>query len=237
MITFDFLPVFKFAEQNNIVLPNDIGESLSVYGNMLIEWNKKINLTAITEPEEIVSKHFLDCIALLKIIKPKQGQTLLDVGTGAGFPGMVLKIASPNLKVTLLDGHAKRFLFLEDLQRKLGITAENLHARAELAAKEEQYRESFDFVTARAVAKLQVLSEYCLPFVKPGGMFISMKGPEAKAETEQAQNAIKLLGGSRPELFYESLISGERVFALSKKISQTPTKYPRISAKITKQPL
>ena len=195
MAAFDFTPFFEYAKQNGITLPEAAENHLTTYGNLLLEWNEKINLTAITDPEDIVIKHFTDCLSLLKIIDPKPGQSLIDVGTGAGFPGMVIKILRPDVDVTLLDGHQKRFLFLEDLQNQIGIKAINLHCRAELAAKEKLYRERYDFATARAVANLPALSELCLPFVKVGGRFVAMKGSGGKEELDASKNAIFLLGG------------------------------------------
>lgn len=238
MPDFNFKPLLDYAKVNNISLPENAVESLTVYGNLLLEWNEKINLTAIKDPDEIVVKHFIDSLSLLKIISPKSGESLIDVGTGAGFPGMVIKILRPELKVTLLDGHAKRFIFLEDLQNQLGIKAENLHIRAELAAKEEKYREKFDYVTARAVARLNTLSEYCMPFVKKGGTFVSMKGPGAEEELLEGKKAIEILGGDNLSIIKENLpMDNTRFFITAKKTKNTPEKYPRASAKISKSPL
>ncbi len=238
MSVFNFTPLLSFAEKNKIFLPENITESLEIYGRLLIEWNEKINLTAITDPEGIVIKHFTDCMAICKYIDLKENSTLIDIGSGAGFPGMVLKLLRPEAKVSLLDGHAKRFIFLDALQKELGIFTENIHMRAELASKDAKYREAFDFVTARAVARLAVLDEYCLPFLKVGGQFISMKGPEPEEEVKEAKKGIEILGGSNPEIFKEILPDDScHSFITVKKISQTPTKYPRPSGKITKTPL
>lgn len=238
MPNFDFNPFLEYAQKNNIEIPNNAIESLELYGNLLLEWNEKINLTAITEPKEVVLKHFIDSLSLLKIINPKQNESLIDVGTGAGFPGMVIKILRPELNVTLLDGHAKRFIFLEDLQSKLGLSTENLHIRAELAAKDKAYREAFDYTTARAVARLNTLCEYCLPFVKKGGKFIAMKGPGAEEELTEAKCAIGILGGKNEKLILEKLPEDNtRNFIVVEKLSPTPEKYPRASAKISKNPL
>ena len=215
----------------------DIKNQLNIYKNLLLEWNEKINLTAIKDENEIFVKHFEDSLTILNAVDIKPNSTLIDVGTGAGFPGMVLKIARPDLNVTLLDGHKKRFLFLEDLQSKLNLNCENLHLRAEEAAKKEHLRESFNIATARAVAKLNVLSELCLPFVKKGGFFIAMKGPDLE-ELETSANALKILGGKIEQIKSVKLSNGdERNLVIIKKISQTPAKYPRVSAKISKQPL
>ncbi len=238
MANFDLTPLFDYAKQNNITLPENTESHLTTYGNLLIEWNEKINLTAITDPTEIVVKHFIDSISLLKIIDPKPGEKLIDVGTGAGFPGMVIKIASPDLDVTLLDGHQKRFIFLEDLQNQIGIKATNLHQRAELAAKEDAHRERYDYATARAVARLNTLAEYCLPFVKKNGYFVAMKGPEAANEAAEAKKAVSILGGGEINLITEELpMENTRAFIKVKKKSPTPPKYPRASAKISKAPL
>lgn len=238
MASFDLKPFFDYAQQNNIALPEHTENCLSSYGELLLKWNEQINLTAITEPSEIVIKHFIDSMSLLKYIDLKDGQSLIDVGTGAGFPGMVIKILRPNVNVTLLDGHAKRFIFLKDLQEKIGIFTENLHSRAELASKEENLRESFDFAVARAVARFPTLLEYCMPFVKVGGSFVSMKGPEAKEEILEGKNAVSVLGGKSPTLFEELLPNNnKRSFIVTKKAEKTPLKYPRASAKIKSKSL
>lgn len=238
MANFDLTPLFDYAKQNNINLPENAENHLTTYGNLLIEWNEKINLTAITDPADIVVKHFIDSISLLKIIDPKPGQKLIDVGTGAGFPGMVIKIVRPNVDVTLLDGHQKRFLFLEDLQNTIGIKANNLHQRAELAAKEDIHRERYDYATARAVARLNTLAEYCLPFVKKNGYFVAMKGPEAANEATEGKKAVSILGGGETSLITEELpMQNTRAFIKVKKVAPTPEKYPRASAKISKTPL
>ncbi len=214
-------------------------EQLELYGNLLIEWNEKMNLTAITEPKEVVFKHFLDCLLFFKCIDVPENAAVIDVGTGAGFPGIVLKIARPDIKLVLLDSLNKRITFLNDVIEKLGIeNTRAVHFRAEEGAQKAEFREQFDIATARAVAPLNVLSEYCLPYVKSGGVFVSLKGPQASAEIEQAQRAISLLGGEAPTVFTEKIEQiGERSIIKIKKISQTPSRYPRNSAKISKQPL
>ncbi len=238
MPNFDFSPFVAFAEEHKIFLPTQAIEQLNLYGELLLQWNEKINLTAITEKKEIVEKHFMDSASLLTKFSPQKEKTLLDVGTGAGFPGLVLKILYPDLSVTLLDGHAKRFLFLKDVEQALGIQTTHLHARAELLSKEKKYRESFDIVTARAVASLPQLAEYCLPFVKVGGSFLAMKGPGAKEEGKAAESALSLLGGSSPQYDMVSLPSDQsRVIVMVKKIATTPQKYPRASGQIKKKPL
>ncbi len=238
MSQFDLTPLLKYAQSENIALPENAAEMFETYGRLLVEWNEKINLTAIIEPEEIVIKHFCDCLSVLKFIDLKKGTKLIDIGSGAGFPGMVLKILRPEADIYLLDGHAKRFIFLDALQSELGVYTKNLHQRAEEAAKKTPIRESFDFVTARAVSNLSVLDELTLPFLKVGGTFISMKGPAPEEELLSAKKGIFLLGGGNEKIEKVTLPDGS-VHSIIKinKISQTPTKYPRAYGKITKQPL
>lgn len=238
MSNFDFSCLLTYAEQNNIILPENAVSQLEIYAIKLLEWNEKINLTAITEPNEIIIKHFIDSLSVLKYLKPKRNDKIIDIGTGAGFPGMVLKIACPDTEVTLLDGHAKRFLFLEDLEKEIGLFTNKLHMRAEIAGKDPKFRENFDFAVARAVARLPVLSEYCLPFVKKGGKFFAMKGPVAKEEMKDAKAAIEILGGKNATLINEVLpLDNQRVIISIDKTNNTPNKYPRASAQISKKPL
>lgn len=219
-------------------LSEETANRLERYAELLIEWNKKINLTAITDPDEIIIKHFYDCLLILKHNEIPKNARIIDVGTGAGFPGLVLKIARPDIKVALLDGLNKRLLFLNEVVNELGLEVETLHSRAEDAGKRLEYREKYDIATARAVARLNVLSEYCMPFIKEGGSFIAMKGPTAPEELEASLVAIKKLGGDKATAINETLPDGSsRVFLKIKKISQTPPQFPRISAKISKKPL
>ncbi len=211
---------------------------LNLYGNLLCEWNERMNLTAITEPDEVLYKHFYDCLLFFKKIKVAQGAEIIDVGTGAGFPGVVLKIARPDIKLTLLDSLAKRLTFLNEVLKALGLEADTVHSRAEDGGKDPRMREKFDIACARAVANLPVLCEYCIPFVKKGGLFVAMKGSSGQEEASLAQNAYKTLGCEKPKIICENLRQGEqRTFIISKKISQTPTKYPRNAGKITKNAL
>lgn len=208
------------------------------YAESLAETNKFLNLTAITDPEGIVTKHFLDSLAILSVIDPKAKAKCIDVGTGAGFPGSSLLIARPDLQMTLLDGTQKKLKFVDDTLQSVGLTANILHSRAEEAGQKKEYREQFDMVTARAVANLRELSEYCLPFVKVGGTFVAMKSQKTDEEIAEATNAIHLLGGKIGTIHTFTLgDAGERTLILIKKISQTPPKYPRPSAKIAKQPI
>ena len=213
-------------------------ERLDTYAEMLIETNKTLNLTAITEPDEVLYKHFIDSLSLLTVVDLKEGAKVIDVGTGAGFPGVVLLIARPDIKITLMDGTNKRLNFIADVLDKINLNAEILHSRAELAGKDKQYREKFDLVTARAVANMNTLSEYCIPFVKVSGIFAPMKAAKADEELNSAKGAIKLLGGTVEKICHLNIDNcGERCIIITKKISQTPPKYPRASAQISKKPL
>lgn len=225
-------------DKNGIAYDDTVLNRLDKYAEMLVLWNEKINLTAITDPEGIVIKHFLDCALLLKHVELPEGASVIDVGTGAGFPGVVLKIFRPDIKLTLLDGLNKRLVFLNEVLSELGLEARTVHLRAEEAGKAAAHRESYDLVTARAVARLNTLYEYCLPLCRVGGVFCSMKGPSAKEELTEAKRAASILGGDKGVIKTETLTGEEtRAFVITKKISQTPPKYPRISAKISKQPL
>ena len=239
MINFNIEKISPLCRRFGVEIDALAADRLNLYGNLLLEWNEKINLTAITEPEEVLYKHFFDCILFLKHTKPTEQATLIDVGTGAGFPGMVLKIVRPDLKITLLDSLNKRLVFLNEVIEKLGLDGiKTVHMRAEDAGKNAAFREKYDIVTARAVAALPVLLEYCIPLVKNGGEFVAMKGPSAADEVLLCENAIKLLGSSEPNIICETLTGDEqRAFCIFKKISQTPSKYPRKPSDISKQPL
>lgn len=210
------------------------------YYELLIEWNEKINLTAITDFNEVLKKHFLDSISLVKAVPLDGSFTLIDIGTGAGFPGIPIKIAFPNIKVTLLDSLNKRVIFLEEVISKLGLTEiEAIHGRAEDFAKEGMLRESFDYSVSRAVANLSSLCEFCLPYVKVGGMFISYKSEKAKEEMQISKNAIDILGGNifDCENFLLPGTDMERNFVIIKKVVPTPLKYPRKAGTPIKKPL
>lgn len=227
----------KTAEMGIELSPESI-DRFDKYAEMLVETNKTLNLTAITEPDEIVTKHFCDCLSLLKEVEIPSGASLIDVGTGAGFPGVVLLIARPDLKITLMDSTNKRLVFVKSVVDALGLEADVVHARAEEAGKDAKFREKYDFATARAVANMQTLSEYCLPFLKVGGLFAAMKGAKASDELNVAKGAIKILGGKVDSAKEFNLFDcGERSILCVKKISQTPSKYPRASAQIAKKPL
>lgn len=205
---------------------------------LLIEQNKTMNLTAITEPDEVVIKHFADSISLLSAVSPEENAKILDLGTGAGFPGIPLLITRPDIRLTMVDSTAKKLRYVADTVEKLGLEAEVLHARAEEAGKKTEYREQYDIVCSRAVAALNVLSEYCLPFVKVGGVFVAMKSAKAEEEIAAAKKAIGILGGKIVDKKTFTLSDGgERTLIVIKKISQTSAKYPRVSAQISKKPL
>ena len=226
------------ATEYGISLDEKALERFDIYAKLLVEWNEKINLTAITEPEEIVIKHFLDCLTVFSKVEIKEGAKIIDVGTGAGFPGLVMLIARPDLKMTLMDSLNKRLNVIKDILDKLELSADVVHLRAEDGGQNKAYREKYDFSTARAVSNLRDLSEYCLPFVKVGGSFIAMKAAKAEEEIAAAQKAIKTLGGTVAEKHtFELEDAGERNIILIKKISSTPAKFPRPSAKIAKNPL
>ena len=222
-------------------VPQDAPAQLAQYGQMLLEKNQVMNLTAIREPEQVARLHMLDCAALLQYCD-FEGRTLIDVGTGAGFPGMVLKILVPSLRITFLDSLSKRLDWLsevyEDLDCMDSITA--FHGRAEEFALEKKgFRDSFDYVTARAVADLRVLCELCLPFVKVGGKFLAMKSTDSGPELEGAAHAIKLLGGRVQEI-HDYTIPGTEVthrLIVIEKLAPTLKGYPRRWAKMQKEPL
>ena len=208
------------------------------YYELLVETNKVMNLTAITEPEEVAVKHMVD--SLLAYEDGMQGKTLVDVGTGAGFPGVPLKIYCPSLKVTLVDSLGKRLRFLQQVIDELGLKGIRCeHLRAEDAGRSKKHREQYDYVTARAVARLSVLSEYCLPLAKKGGQFIALKGSRFAEEIEEGEAAVKILGGkiiSAEPVKLPGLDDGRAIIKIAK-IKATPAQYPRKAGTPEKQPL
>ncbi len=213
-------------------------EQFFVYMNLLIEWNKRVNLTAIIEPNEIILKHFIDSITILKDIN--DNSKVIDVGTGAGFPGIPLSIMNHTLKITLADSLNKRLIFLKEVINELDLkNVEIIHARAEDLGQSKKYRESFDIATSRAVANLSTLSEYLIPLVKKNGKVISMKAGEAQEEIDNARKAIKILGGKieKIEEFKLPQTEMERTIVLIRKEELTPNKYPRKAGVPSKEPI
>ncbi|MCM1158781.1 MAG: 16S rRNA (guanine(527)-N(7))-methyltransferase RsmG [Bacteroidales bacterium] len=232
------------AVKLNVELSEKQIKQFQIYYAMLTETNKVMNLTAITEKEEVITKHFLDSLALFKVCpdigEEKKEMTVLDLGTGAGFPGIPLKLAFPQLKVTLMDSLNKRVKFLQSVIDELGLSdIEAVHGRAEEAAKNPLYRERFDLCVSRAVANLSTLSEYCLPFVKVGGKFISYKAAEIEDEVKDAGKAIAVLGGKLAVV--EKLVLPEsdieRSFVFIEKKKCTPKAYPRKAGMASKEPI
>lgn len=210
------------------------------YYHLLVEWNQKINLTAITQREDVYLKHFYDSLLPLWLVDIPQGARLVDVGASAGFPSIPLKIVRPDIQLTIIDSLNKRIHFLDELVNNLELEqVEAVHARAEEAGQNKQYRGQFDIATARAVAPLNILVELCLPLVRKGGYFIALKGQEAMNELEEAKQAIKLLGGKFEREVHESLPQEESYRSLIeiRKTLETPNKYPRRPGKPNKQPL
>lgn len=215
-------------------------EQFLIYYELLTEWNSFMNLTAITEYEDVLKKHFVDSVSLIQAVDVRKELTLIDVGTGAGFPGLALKIAYPELKVTLLDSLQKRIQFLDAVIEKLGLEGiETIHGRAEDFAKPQKLRESFDLCVSRAVANLSTLSEYCLPFVKVGGYFIPYKSEKIAQEKEEAEKALELLGGKFERQVEFMLPSSDiyRNLFVIKKVKETPKKFPRKAGLPAKEPI
>lgn len=213
-------------------------EQFYTYMNLLLEWNEKINLTAITEPEEVILKHFVDSLTISAYIK--KGSKLVDMGTGAGFPGIPLKILRDDIEITLVDSLNKRINFLNEVIKELELREiSTVHARAEEFGQNKKYREKFDIATSRAVANLSTLSEYLVPLVKLEGKIICMKGSEVKEEVENAKNAIKILGGKmeKEESFNLPNSDMKRNLVIIKKIKNTPAKYPRKPGTPAKEPI
>ena len=226
------------AEMFHVKLDETALDRFDTYGKLLVDWNEKINLTAITDPEGVTIKHFLDSITIFSYVDIPEGAKVIDVGTGAGFPGLAMLIARPDLDMTLMDSTKKRLTVIEDILEKIGLKANVVHSRAEDAGKSKDFREQYDFSTARAVTNLRDLSEYCLPFVKVGGSFVPMKSAKTEEEIAEGKKAIHVLGGQITKVdSFDLLDCGERTIINVKKISPTPAKYPRPSAKIAKNPI
>lgn len=233
-------PAFEDAkvlfDTYEISVSRETYEKMQVYAEFLVDYNQNVNLTAVTEENDILKKHFLDSLLLDKFCPIPQNGRILDIGSGAGFPGMPLALQRPDLDITLLDSLQKRITFLGKLCVLLKCPCKPMHGRAEEMAKKAEFRENFDVVTARAVASMPVLAEYSLPFVKPGGVWVAMKGPSESVKP--ALQAIRILGGKLQDTVAYQLPGGDaRVIYVVKKVSQSPTKYPRNSSQIKQKPL
>ncbi len=220
-------------------MPVDATELFDKYTDLLLSYNEVMNLTAITERNEIDIKHYLDSISPLAFSLINDGETVADVGSGAGFPGLPLKIAKRDIHLTAIDSLQKRINFLETVKKELSLEDFNtIHMRAEDAGQDKALRESFDVATSRAVAPLSILAEFCLPLVKAGGRFIALKGPSPKEEIMEAEKAIDILGGKIKDIYEVKLpFDIVHTIVLIEKISQTPSKYPRKPGKASKQPI
>ncbi len=227
-------------EALDIVLDQEQIDQFDEYYEILVEWNKVMNLTGITEYQEVVEKHFLDSLSIVKVMDMDQVERVIDVGTGAGFPGIPLKIAFPKLDIVLLDSLNKRIRFLDHVIEELGLEGiRTIHGRAEDFARDGKYRERFDLCVSRAVANLSSLSEYCLPYVKVGGRFVSYKSGDIEEEVNDASKAIALLGGKkeRIEKFQLPDTDIQRSFVVIGKTKNTQKRYPRKAGMPTKEPL
>lgn len=235
---YDFTKFRNSMNSIGIELTNSQLNAFETYYDMLIDRNKVMNLTAITEFDEVMDKHFLDSVYLFRSIKLKADYKLIDIGTGAGFPGIPLKIVFPELKITLLDSLNKRVGFLNDVIDELNLNdIEAIHGRAEDIARDKTYRASYDIAVSRAVANLSTLSEYCLPFVKIGGKFVSYKSGDCADEVDNAKAAIHLLGGKINKIDEFSYSNNSRSFIVIDKVMNTSNKYPRKAGLPSKKPL
>jgi len=234
-------PLEKFKqglEKLNLSLTDEQIKQFLTYYELLIEKNKVMNLTAITEYEEVIEKHFLDSISLCQVYDLTKPVKILDLGTGAGFPGVPLKIAFPEVEITLADSLNKRIKFLDEVVRTLGLEkVTTIHARAEELARNKAHREAYDLVVSRAVANLSTLGEYCIPFVKMNGSFISYKSGEIEVEVETAKKAVKILGGQLKNVYKFDLSEQKRSFVIIEKVKTTPKTYPRKAGTPSKEPL
>jgi len=224
-------------DELGLTIPEEAEAAYLRYLELLTDWNTRMNLTAVTDPDEAAVRHFADSAAMLRFADIPQNARLIDVGTGAGFPSLPCAVLRPDLKITLLDSLRKRLDFLTCVTGELKINASCVHARAEDGGHDKALREKFDVACARAVAALPVLCEYCLPFVRVGGVFAALKGPGAAEELEASKRAVSLLGGKVEKIESFELGGSKRCVVTVRKISHTPTAYPRTPAKISKNAL
>lgn len=237
----EFYNIMKIAaDEVNVEFNEEKYEKFIKYMRLVQEWNQKINLTAITEDDEFIKKHFIDCIKAFKSDELKNAKTVIDVGTGAGFPGLPIAIMNENTDVTLLDSLNKRINFLNLVVKELGLkNVTTIHSRAEDGARKKELREKFDVATSRAVANMAVLSEFCLPYVKVDGFFIALKGPAIDEELSGSKNAIGTLGGKLIRVD-ETIVEGTDLnhnIVVVKKIKECPKAYPRKAGNVTKKPI
>lgn len=237
----DFFDIINAACLNeNLSFNQKKYDQFMRYKEMIQEWNEKINLTAIIEDEEIIKKHFIDCIKVFKFSPLKEAKSVIDVGTGAGFPGIPLKIMREDVNIVLLDSLNKRINFLNEVITNLKLeNIKTIHGRAEDFAREEKHRQFYDVSVSRAVANLTVLSELCIPYVKVGGFFVAMKGPSVDEEIIEANEAVKLLGGKIEEIIKVNIEDSDlnHNLVVIKKIKDTPKAYPRKAGIVSKKPL
>lgn len=233
-------PLKKTLEAMNIENSQELIEKFRIYMEGVLEWNEKVNLTTITDPDEFVIKHFIDSIICANYPEYINAAKIIDVGTGAGFPGIPLSIISPEKEFILMDSLNKRLKIIDELCQRADIkNVVTLHARAEELAKNKAHRERYDLCVSRAVANMAVLAEYCLPFIKVGGFLMAYKGPEAENEVREAEHALSLLGGRAEEIRNGNLkeFGIDHKVVVIKKVSNTPSKYPRKPGTPTKEPL
>ncbi len=231
--------LINYCNSIGVTLDETAINRLEKYMSLVIEWNEKINLTSITDRDDFIVKHFCDSLSLLGNVDFPQSARVIDIGTGAGFPAIPLLIARPDLRITMLDSLNKRLVFIkEQVLPAIGLDAETVHGRAEELSKTKPFRESFDLAVSRAVANLSALSEYCLPFVKVGGVFAAMKGYDCEEEIDSAENAVTTLGGEFGDAVRFKLPDNSgRCIVVIDKTEPTPAKYPRRGVKINNNPL